>query len=165
MLGSCVGLGRQARMSGCSDNLQPHEEDPECRSVRQASTHLDTRTLGPERYPLWRAYNVVEAVSRDLSVGPFLSLDFLRRGCLLHLKDRLLKILSTQRLMQQDSLQGFVHVFLSAPACSAVQLESRARPHSSCNGGHYCCSNDCHNADGDCHLRLSQQAGSLMGIT
>ncbi|CAE7372889.1 Dync1h1 [Symbiodinium pilosum] len=52
-------------------------------AVRTIFNHMK-RIRNAVQYPLWRAYNVVEAVSRDLS-------------------DRLLKILSTQRLMQQDA--------------------------------------------------------------
>ncbi|CAE7031283.1 Dync1h1 [Symbiodinium sp. CCMP2456] len=52
-------------------------------AVRTIFNHLK-RIRNANQYPLWRAYNLVEAVSRDLS-------------------DRLLKILSTQRLMQQDA--------------------------------------------------------------
>eukprot|EP00931_Biecheleriopsis_adriatica_P034702 TRINITY_DN20021_c0_g5_i1.p1 TRINITY_DN20021_c0_g5~~TRINITY_DN20021_c0_g5_i1.p1 ORF type:complete len:4603 (-),score=1119.02 TRINITY_DN20021_c0_g5_i1:34-13842(-) len=52
-------------------------------AVRTIFNHMK-RIRNATQYPLWRAMNVVEAVSRDLS-------------------DRLLKILSTQRLMQQES--------------------------------------------------------------
>ncbi|CAJ1328908.1 unnamed protein product [Effrenium voratum] len=52
-------------------------------AVRTIFNHMK-RIRNAVQYPLWRAYHLVEAVSRDLS-------------------DRLLKIVSTQRLMQQDA--------------------------------------------------------------